>query len=679
MNFLGFFLFDWIGELTQGLFNSITEALMMGLNILFYWLSTFIYNLITYLYNLFELLCSYRILNNSIISDLSKRIGIILGILMFFLIAFSIIQMILDPDKITNSEKGIGNIVGKVLIVIVLLGFSNTAFNLLYNVQNTMLRSNIISKILLPRYIETDNFGAVLSSNLFTSFYYFDEDEWDEKTMAENVKQCQNYFKILKNTSLDGDFDIGYNCLNTKTQDANDSDRVISIMHYDGLLLLAFGIGTAYFLVGFCITVGVRTVQLAFLEIMAPVAIIGHLAPKKETTLNKWFKIYLSTYLDAFIRLIIINFAVYLIAVIFEEFETTFENFSELDGTFLFFFKAIMVMAILTFAKKAPELIKDIFPTGASKLGYSGGLGLKNMLGGNLITGAGKAALGLGAGVATGAAVGLVGGAVAGKSFGAALRASAKGAWNGGKAGRSAKGLGSAFSSSFKAAGDSVRAGRVGERPGFSDRFYHAIGAETAAERYDNRIEGLEQQISDEKDNTSTFRAQTTAYQKVSQAKSAMEDRAEKKLLGKDINPAMAFEQNRIRSLKAKMESAQKSGDAQKIQATTANYLNALDSAKKKYITAVAQNNNIDNVMAEQMNDLNNTIAVDQSGAFNGMSLNMDSYNSLDLFEQQTTANNNRILRRIAQSDAMISNFESQIQSIKNEEGYRQSHKTKFK
>lgn len=673
MNFLGFFLFDWLGGLTQELFNSLTEAIMHGLNVLFYWLSTFFYDIIRYLYDMFQLLCSYRILSNSIISDLSKRIGIILGILMFFLIAFSIIQLILEPDKLSDSEKGAANIVKKVLIVIVLLGFSGTAFNLLYGIQNTLINSNIISKLLLPRYVDTENFGGMLASNLFTSFYYFDEDEW-EGTDDDNVTECQVYFEALKQTILDGDYDLGYNCLNTKTQDANNDNKVVGIMHYNGLLLLGFGIGAAYFLFGYCITVGVRAIQLAFLEIIAPVAIIGHLAPQKETMLNKWFKIYLATYLDVFIRIMIINFAVYLIAVIFEEFESTLPGSDMLSGTSMFFIKAILVMAILTFAKKAPDLLKDIFPSGASKLGF-GGPKFKDMLGSGLISGAGKVALGVG----TGAVAGVVGGAVAGKSISSALKASAKGAWAGGKAGKGAKGIGSTLSSSFKAASDSVRANRLGERPGFSDRFFHAVGAPTAAERQDENIQALEQRISEEKEKVAVARAQSASYQKVSQAKSSMEDRAEKKLLGKDLKGSMATEQNRIRRLKASMEAAQKSGNAQLIQSASAAYLNALDVAKKNYITAVAQGNEDDGVMKNQMDDLKNTVAVDQTGAFEGMNLSMDSYDSLDKFESVATTKNNKHLRDIAANEEKVSAMERKIGGIKNDSKYFDAHKGKFK
>lgn len=676
MNFL-----KWWNPLTWGedILGAIIGGVQAALNSVLYFIATVVNKVIIYMYGVFNVLCSSRLLDSDIIAELTKRISLLLGILMFFIVIFNCVQYVLDPDKLTDNEKGVGNIVKKILIVIVMLGFSGTAFNMLYSVQNTVINSNIISKLLLPYDIDTDNFGGVLSANLFTSFYRINDqlDLENDPDINNDVRACSESREVLKNNIIMyEDFELGNNCLNQKVDIVQEgtgwfgSDlfaevEKINIIDFNGIFLVIFSCGVLYFLFGYCISVGVRSIQLAFLEILSPVAIIGYLLPSKDNIFNKWLKIYISTYVDVFLRIAIINFAVYLIAVIFSEGSMP-EGWQELNtGTFIFV-QVLMIMAILTFAKKAPELLKDLFPTGASKLGL--GAGLKDSFGFKAV-----------AGTATGAAVGLIGGAIAGKGLKSAFMGGLRGGKDGYTAGKDAKGAGKVFSGAWNASGDSVRKRANGEIPKLRDRVAYSMGIPTKAEIYDKQVQDSEQQIANEKENTAKIRGQSAEYKKVSQAKSSMEDRAEKKLLGKDINPALASTQETIRKLKAQLEAAQKSGDSDLIKQANSEYLNGLDAAKKEYISAVAKDENIDSVMANQMVDLKNTIEINANGAFDGMKLEMNSYSDLETFEKNTTAQNNNLSREIAASDARIQAHENHIQNIKNEPDYINSHKAKFK
>lgn len=405
MNFL-----KWWNPLTWGedILGAIIGGVQAALNSVLYFIATVVNKVIIYMYGVFNVLCSSRLLDSDIIAELTKRISLLLGILMFFIVIFNCVQYVLDPDKLTDNEKGVGNIVKKILIVIVMLGFSGTAFNMLYSVQNTVINSNIISKLLLPYDIDTDNFGGVLSANLFTSFYRINDqlDLENDPDINNDVRACSESREVLKNNIIMyEDFELGNNCLNQKVDIVQEgtgwfgSDlfaevEKINIIDFNGIFLVIFSCGVLYFLFGYCISVGVRSIQLAFLEILSPVAIIGYLLPSKDNIFNKWLKIYISTYVDVFLRIAIINFAVYLIAVIFSEGSMP-EGWQELNtGTFIFV-QVLMIMAILTFAKKAPELLKDLFPTGASKLG----LGFENAK-----KGLGMAAIGAGATLGTGIA-----------------------------------------------------------------------------------------------------------------------------------------------------------------------------------------------------------------------------------------------------------------------------------
>ena len=112
-------------------------------------------------------------------------------------------------------------------------------------------------------------------------------------------------------------------------------------------------------------------------------AVVSYLSPKKDNMFSKWFKIYISTYIDIFIRVGIIYFCVFLSAQLLdtiESGETTFwASIGQEDLTTRSYIVVIMILALLTFAKKAPELLKELLPTSASKLGF--GTSMKEIFG----------------------------------------------------------------------------------------------------------------------------------------------------------------------------------------------------------------------------------------------------------------------------------------------------------
>ena len=61
---------------------------------------------------------------------------------MFFIVSFSFIQMVLDPEKMTDKEMGATNIIKKVLIVIVMFGVSPFIFDTLQTVQENIISNN---------------------------------------------------------------------------------------------------------------------------------------------------------------------------------------------------------------------------------------------------------------------------------------------------------------------------------------------------------------------------------------------------------------------------------------------------------------------------------------------------------------------------------------------------------
>ena len=153
------------------------------------------------------------------------------------------------------------------------------------------------------------------------------------------------------------------------------------------------GIGLIIYLLFLCVEVIIRRFKLFFLEVLAPIPIISYVDPK-DKTFNTWFKMYISTYLDLFIKLIAISIALALVKTVAQDFWNTGNVATGIIGGALV--KFFYIVAILVFAKILPSMISKIF-----NLDSMGG-SFKDIMG------MAKGAAGFGAGAVLGAGAGLV-------------------------------------------------------------------------------------------------------------------------------------------------------------------------------------------------------------------------------------------------------------------------------
>lgn len=417
-------------------------------------LSSFLYELMISLYDIFDLLCTSRLLNNDVLSAISSRIGLILGIVMFFYIVFSFIKMLIDPDSISNKETGAVSLIKKTLIVIVMFGSFNFVFDFLYGMQKLIIENNVISNFILPYQLESedlDEFGTTLAYQLMFSFYVPNDFKSFDAELTKKDKDiiggCDSLTKAFKNQVMsEGKFDLGYSCLDkyiTVTNYYENTENDVYVIKYNYIFSLVSAVFVDYILLIYCFKIGVRMIQLLVLEVLAPVAIMSYLAPKKDTMFSKWLKIYFATYIDVFIRIGIINFVIFLLATIFQvEKNINFGFWGTMGDVGLgtkAIIEVIMILALLTFAKKAPDLLKELFPAGASKLGF--GLSMKDIV---LLQKGAKIGSSILGGAVGGAAMGAVG-LLSGRGLGFAT-----GALKGGLSGLKGQGFGKTMSAAWK-------------------------------------------------------------------------------------------------------------------------------------------------------------------------------------------------------------------------------------
>lgn len=179
---------------------------------------------------------------------------------------------------------------------------------------------------------------------------------------------------------------------------------------YSLLITTLVGIIIVLFLVTMAMDIAVRSIKLAFLQLLSPIPIISYISPdsKSNTMLKNWGMEVFRTWASLFIRLIALFFGIYLI--------------QQLDGIHMrtgydqksssFWIQFFLLIGILIFCKQMPKLLEELIP------GFkgSGSFSLRpfkkfgdEALGGKIILGTagavGAGAIGLtGAGIAHGIA-----------------------------------------------------------------------------------------------------------------------------------------------------------------------------------------------------------------------------------------------------------------------------------
>lgn len=344
-------------------------------------IASLIYNFIMSLYNIFEILAIRDFMDSKFVNQIYTKVGLILGLFMVFKLSFVLVQSLIDPSKMTDKKNGIGSIIGRVIISIVLLGITPTIFKEAFRLQNLLIGSgnsdNIIYKLIVGNNITNkENFGTELSKNLFFEFY---ADKENPKynggiTMFSSIQ-----------TSVDGSVNTGTyikaNNFDAIKDEVSESGSFTSTAYYlaltdaygayyiefDFLGSCIVGIVIAWILLSFCIQIAIRVFKLAFLQLVAPIPILSYISDP-EGSFKKWTQQCGTTFIDLFIRLLIIYFVIYFSQSVLEKVDS-FKDYLTSDND-LVWVKVFLIIGLLMFAKRVPELLKDIFPsTGKFDLG----------------------------------------------------------------------------------------------------------------------------------------------------------------------------------------------------------------------------------------------------------------------------------------------------------------------
>lgn len=374
---------------------------------LFYAIDKIVYGLIEILYNLFAYTSNLTIFSNSDFAAFNRKVYLILGIVMLFKIAFSLISLFANPDELMDSNKGVTGIVKRIIFSLVLITLVPTIFNTAYRIQTIIIQDNVVGNFFLGNLVGDSsstkekekekvkkmqqNAGKMVSFSVLSAFYYPESiivnkynadgtiDLKDDVKWSSEAKRCiydngtsvcktnedlMNY--IRKETYSIDDYDAFI------TKDVKNGNDRYYIMHYKWGISTIAGVVVAWIFFGFCFDTAIRAVKLSALQLIAPIPIFSYIDPKKgESIFKNWYTTVISTYVGLFARLVLIYFVIYICCLLeggMQQFaidnsgELIITNIGNSNSIIMMgFAKTLIIIGLLMFAKDAPKLFSDMF------------------------------------------------------------------------------------------------------------------------------------------------------------------------------------------------------------------------------------------------------------------------------------------------------------------------------
>ena len=306
--------------------SEIGDSIIQATRTFFGILAGYIYDFIAILYNLFELISVAEFLDNDFIREIYRKVGLILGLFMVFKLSFSLIQSLIDPDKLTDKKTGFASIIGRCVIAIVLMGVTPAIFKEAFSLQKLLIGANnnsdnIIYKLIVGKNVNVgSNFGLTLASDLFFSFYTDDDAPYyrggsslypDQHTIYKEMS-----YELIRKEIEEGTVNSSGDRVKKSFTSAasylaavSEDDDHTYLIEFDIIFSIIVGCVVAWILLLYCIQTAIRVIQLAYLQLIAPVPIFSYISDP-DGTFKKWLKQCTSTYLDLFIRCAIIYFIV---------------------------------------------------------------------------------------------------------------------------------------------------------------------------------------------------------------------------------------------------------------------------------------------------------------------------------------------------------------------------------
>lgn len=366
--------------------------------------------LLKILYIVFISVAETELFNDSTIRHVYYKIQLILGIFMIFKLSVSVLEAIVNPDKLTAKKTGTMSIIARIFISLALLAAltpinipnpkndyekklknNGLIFGVLYSLQSRILGQDTLGRLILGNELTVSsgksdelkkqrNSYLTNAANSFTSTVlktFMRINLVSEKDRVQNTTGepdeansqnwvCQNIDSNILDTYNDASSDpqeiLDY--INEDCSSGLKSKYVFAYLPLGGIAAYVF----AFLLLTFTIDVAIRAIKIAILRLIAPIPVISYMSPnqKDNGAMGTWAKALMTTYLELFTRLLIVYIVIYLIQRIIFDGLTISASYSGLITPIAYI---MIFLGLFLFARQAPKFIQDalgIKPGGGS-------------------------------------------------------------------------------------------------------------------------------------------------------------------------------------------------------------------------------------------------------------------------------------------------------------------------
>lgn len=366
------------------------------IRIFFYSIDKIVYNFITAIYDLLISIARTSILTQGDINQMADRIYKLLAVFMIFKVTLSLITYVVNPDDFSDKTKGVSKLSTNIVISLALLILTPYIFNYAYKLQTIILEDNSLATLVFgsethESFLNTagQDMAYITMSPFFTPnvsiVELYDCTQLVEKDLNGNVifnEECSgidnsDFEDLGDENSLRGLVNDNF----TETELKNYVSGVEAgslglmfrqdmatamteqgdeyIMDYKWGFSTVVGVVIVLLLISFCMDVALRSVKLAFLQLIAPIPIISYVDPKsgKDGLFKKWYQMCFKTFISLFVRLLALYFAVYIISKVAD-----MKMVDIIDGSYVSngLIAIFIIVGALMFAKQLPKILEGL-------------------------------------------------------------------------------------------------------------------------------------------------------------------------------------------------------------------------------------------------------------------------------------------------------------------------------
>ena len=306
--------------------TDILDTIQSGIFWLLLKLDAIVYTFIDWIYQIILMLADGDLLSNSnLVDELVNRLYLIIGVIILFLVAYSLLRSMVNPDEALKGKESPVKIVQNVIISVVLIAVIPYVFNFAMGFQTSLLQQNTIGRLILGEgsgenasSSTIDDGGFNIAISVFQAFFQpntsagyctgnasIDQNYPDCEDLVAEIGAYNNFEEWWANDVIASKNLFAISEANTLV-----AQNKIS---YTFIISTIAGAFVVFVLASYCIDIAIRLVKLAVFQLIAPLPILARIVPNEQTKkiFSNWLKATISTYVEVFIRLGILFFAVF--------------------------------------------------------------------------------------------------------------------------------------------------------------------------------------------------------------------------------------------------------------------------------------------------------------------------------------------------------------------------------